>query len=97
MAQSATKATFVADLQAAVNQLLSAKNSLADLVNCYFKNAFNAGAANQIVDGDVSAYNLTAAKVANGITMSQQLANFFANAGVTTGDYESTAQQLRTS
>jgi hypothetical protein len=94
---SASKATFVADLQAAFNQLIGAKLALADLVNFYFKNGFNSGGSNPIADGDVSGNGLTAAKVAGAITLAQQLANFFGNSAVTTGDYEATAQAIRTS
>jgi hypothetical protein len=35
--------------------------------------------------------------VTSAVTMCQQLANFFGNIAVTTGDYESTAQTIRTS
>jgi hypothetical protein len=96
MALSASKATFVADLQTAINNLITAKNALADQVNTYFKNGFNGGGSNPISDNDVSANNLTAARVAGGITLAQQLANFFGNQAVTPADYEATAQQLRT-
>jgi hypothetical protein len=96
MAQSASKSQLVADLQTYVNLLVQAKLGLADVVNNYFKNGFNSGGGSQIVDGDVTASNLTASKVASGITMAQQLANFFGNAAVTQGDYESTLQQIKT-
>lgn len=96
MAISGNKATFVGDIQLAINNLIAAKLALADLVNAYFKNGFNAGGSNPIADPDVSAYGLTAAKVASGITLAQQLANLFGNQAVAQGDYEATAQQLRT-
>jgi hypothetical protein len=96
MALSGNKATFVADLQGAVNQLIQGKNALADLVNYYFKNGFHSTGANPIADADVSAHGLTAAKVAAGITLAQQLSNFFGNQAVAAGDYEATAQTLRT-
>lgn len=95
MAQSASKATFIDNLQSYANLLLQAKLGFEDLVDTYFKNGFNSGGANEIVNGDVSANNLTAAKVASAITMAQQLANFFGNAAVTQGDYEATLQQIR--
>jgi hypothetical protein len=96
MAQSASKGQFVGDLQTCFNGLIQAKQQAADLVNYYFKNGFNAGGSNPIADGDVSAYGLTAAKVASAVTLMQQLASFFANAAVTTGDYEATVQAVRT-
>jgi len=96
MSVSASKANFVGDLQAAFNLLIQAKLQCADLVNYYFKNGFNAGGSNPIADGDVSVYGLTAAKVGSAVTLMQQLANFFGNAAVTTGDYEATAQTIRT-
>lgn len=97
MAQSATKQQFVGNLQSYVNMIIQAKLGLADAVNTYFKNGFDSGGANAIADSDVAANNLTAAKVAAGITFAQQLANLFGNAAVTQGDYESTVQELRTS
>lgn len=96
MAQSATKAQFVADLQTYVNLLIQAKLGLADAVNTYFKNGFNSGGSNPIATADVAGNNLTPSQVASGVTMAQQLANFFGDEAVTQGDYESTVQQLRT-
>ena len=97
MAQSATKQTFVADLQTACNLMIQAKQLFADASNYYFKAGFNSGGANPITNSDVSANGLTAAQVAAGITFATQLANLFGNSAVTTGDYEATVQQLRTS
>lgn len=49
-----------------------------------------------MTDQDIAGQNITAANVAAFITLAQQLDNFLNNAAVTTGDYDSTVNKLRT-
>ena len=95
MATSATKSQFITNLQVASDALRVPIGTWADIVNYYFKNGFNGGGGNPIVAGDLAGTGLTVAQVTNGITMLQQLANFFGNQAVTTGDYQATVQALR--
>ena len=96
MSVSASKQQFIMNLQNASNDLLRAHLAFQDLYNYYFKNGFNAGGANVITDEDVAQYNLKAADVTNGITLAEQMNNFFDGAQVAPADYETTLQNLRT-
>jgi hypothetical protein len=96
MAQSASKPVFVQNLQQAMNQFHQAAALLKDTDLYYYKNGFQAGGANAIVDSDLTAYNLKAADVAAGMTLAEQLQNFLNNTAVATADYSTTVQRLRT-
>jgi len=96
MAVSASKQTFIQNLQQAINQLLISKGSLKDCDNQYYANGFNAGGAHAITDADVAQYNLTAADVAAGMTMAENLDKFFTNQTPAVADYQTTLQKLRT-
>jgi hypothetical protein len=96
MAVSASKQQFVQNLQQAMNTFHQATSMLKDCDLYYYKNGFNSGGANAIVDSDLTQYNLKAADVAAGMTMAEQLQNFINNAVVAQADYETTVQKLRT-
>lgn len=97
MANSASKAQFITNMQTLANGLESDRAIAEQLVNMYFNAGFNAGGANPIVDVDVTGNGLTAAKVTAMVTLLQQLARFFGNQAVTTGAYQTTNDQMRTS
>lgn len=67
-----------------------------DLTSQYFDLGYNSGGGDEIVDGDLTNFNgLTAAEVSGVITALQQLANYFDNAAVTTGDYAVSYNNVR--
>lgn len=93
----ADKNTYVQRLQDTATKLAQVANEFEDLVSVYFDRGYNGGGADEIEDTDISAgLGITAADVANGVTLAQQLANFLNNAAVTTGDYDLTLNKLRT-
>jgi len=96
MAVSASKQVFVQNLQQAANQLHQAAAMLKDADVYYYKNGFQAGGANPILDSDLVQYNLKAADVAAGMTLAEQLENFLNNLDVVKADYMTTVQKLRT-
>lgn len=92
----ASKLEFAGDMQAFSTQLAQLFRDAPDLESVYFDRGYNGGGADPIVDGDVAGLGITAAQIASGITLIQQLQNFADNAAVTTGDYGSTTNALRT-
>ena len=97
MTVSASKPQFILNLQTLANQLESARLLAEEVATAYFKMGFNGGGLNPIVDADVTGNGLSALKVANMITLAQQLGNLFGNAAVTPADYRATLDQTRTS
>ena len=94
--QMANKVEFAQDIQEFHTKLAQLFIDAPDLESVYFDRGYNGGGGDPIVDGDVSGLGITAANVASGITLIQQLQNFANNASVTTGDYSATANNLRT-
>lgn len=92
----ADKNTFVQKFQDSATKLAQVANEFDDLMSVYFDRGYNGGGADELVDGDISTgLNITAADVAAGVTLAQQLANFLDNTAVVTGDYDSTLNKLR--
>ena len=91
----ATKITWGTQAQAAATTLAQVADSLADLETVYFDRGYNSGGADPIGDGDVVSLGITAAQLGSLITLTQQLNNFVGNAAVTTGDYDSTLNAVR--
>ena len=89
------KLTFTGAMKSMADTLVSVKHTAEDLDSIYFDRGYNSGGADEIVDGDISTLDVTAADVAAGITMVQQLKNFFENTAVTQGDYDNTLNKLR--
>jgi hypothetical protein len=96
MPTSGSKTQFAADMQQFANAAEALRIQAEELATQYFKDGFNSGGSHPIADADVAALGLTAAQIASGITECQQVGNFFGNTAVTTGDYRSTNDQLRT-
>lgn len=83
-------------LQVAQRTAFQVMDEIGSITDQYFDNTYNSGGADQIIDADLSNYNgLTAAEVGSVITAFQQLANYFNNAAVTTGDYAVTYNAVR--
>lgn len=90
-----TKTKFTGQAIGIADTLAKVRNDLADLNDVYFDRGYNSGAADPIVDDDITDSNKTAAEVAAMITLAQQFANFVNNSDVTTGDYDATLSAMR--
>ena len=89
------KLNYAGAMRAFADTLATLRHQAEDFDKIYFDRGYNSGGADPIADEDVSGLGITAANVASGITLSQQLVNFFGNAAVTQGDYQSTINALR--
>ena len=87
----AKKAAYIRELVRNIQELDAIFDAAPDLENEYFDLGYNSGGANAIVDADVASINLTAADIASGITLIQQVKNMAGNVAVTTGDYALTS------
>lgn len=94
--QMASKVEFASDIQEFCTGLVDLFKDAPDLESVYFDRGYNGGGIDPIIDGDVSGLGITAAQIASGITLIQQLQNFADNSAVVTGDYSATANALRT-
>lgn len=83
----AKKTAYIRELVRYLQEMDTKFDDAPNIENEYFDLGYNSGGANEIIDADVVAYNLTAANIASGITLVQQLKNMAGNAAVTTGDY----------
>lgn len=92
----ANKLEYAQDMQQFMTDLAGLFRDAPDLEGVYFDRGYNGGGSDPIVDGDVSGLGITAADIASGITLVQQLQNFANNSAVTTGDYSATVNALRT-
>lgn len=96
----ANKTDFVYDVILAARRLASVMDVADALVNEYQDNTFQVdlspAAAEAIVDGDVTQYQITAADVGAGMTLLEQFSKFCNNDGTqVTGDYADTINALR--
>lgn len=92
----ATQKERFADRVLEMNEhLVALLDELPELYGTYFDKTWNSGAADAIIDGDVSSRTITASGIGNFITMVAQLNNFFQNSTVTEGDYAATINALR--
>lgn len=91
----ATKLTWATQAQTDATTLAQVADRLANLETVYFDRGYNGGGANPIGDGDVVSLGVTAAQLANLITLVQQLNNFMGNSAVTAADYDSTLNAVR--
>lgn len=90
------KIVFSQKGQEVSNALAKAANDLEDFVSTFFDRGYNIGGADQIVDADIASLGIDAATLNSFVTTAQQLANFFGNAAVTQGDYDSSVNKMRT-
>lgn len=71
-------------------------DKVADMDSQYFDNGYDGAGSDPIIDTDLLNFNgITAAQVANVITVLQQLNNFFQNSAVTTADYSVSLNVVR--
>lgn len=89
------KVVYARKFQELAQELDILGDLVVDLDKTYFTRGYNSGGGSEIVDGDLTSLGITAADLSSGITLCQQLKNFFANAAVTQGDYQATLSKLR--
>jgi hypothetical protein len=90
------KIDFATQCQTHATTLAQVSDALSDIETVYFDRGYNSGGGDELVDGDITALEITAANIGSLITLAQQLRNFVDNAAVTQGDYDSTLNVLRT-
>lgn len=95
MSDMSMKQAFCTQLQSDAGAIAAIRKILDDRKGVYFDRGYNSAGSNPIVDGDVSALDLTAAQVGNWITLLEQLEKFFTNTAVTTADYDATLSAMR--
>jgi hypothetical protein len=89
------KSAFTSTFIARIEELAKVMDQINAMTEEYFDNGYNSGGADEIVDGDLTDFAITATELGNGITLFQQLDNFFGNSAVSTGDYRATVNMLR--
>lgn len=93
------KDNFIRQLQIDASDLAQVKDRIATRSGMYFDRGYNVGGADEITDGDVQDatdnLQLGAVDVTAWVTLLEQVANFFDNLAVTTGDYDGTTNRLR--
>lgn len=84
------------NMRSAALSMSTVKTEADDIVKTYFATGASSQIAGLATDGTAATVGskLTKAKFINGITMAQQLQNFFANASVVTDDYMATSANL---
>ncbi len=96
MAFSGDKTVFAQKCQQLAQSISGEGDLLAAIAKAWFDRGYNTVGANPLVDGDVTGLKLTAADVTSFITFAQQFGNFLGNVAVSTGDYKSTLNKIRT-
>lgn len=86
----AKKEAFIRHLARRMQEQDTIFDEAPDIESEFFDLGYNVGGANEIVDADVSVYNLTAANISSAITLIQQLKNMEAGAAVATANYGAT-------
>jgi len=89
------KVKFATKIQESSTTVAQALASAKNIYSVYFDRGYSAGGSDPIIDEDLLSLGLTAADLASFITMADQLAKFFNNEAVTTGDYDSIVNKLR--
>lgn len=89
------KSKFIENILNIVHYQSLMADVLAERDKEYFDNGYNSGGGDEIVDSDLTDYDITTAQFTNAITLIQQLKNFYGNAAVTQSDYQATLSKLR--
>jgi len=97
MALDTQQAAFVNNTRITFQKLAEAMETLDDLKSIYYDRQYGIGGANEIRDADLTDQfaDITAANLAAGITATEQLLKYRDNEAVTTGDYGTTINILR--
>lgn len=90
------KVLFAQRMQAACTQLAQVADAYADMFTVYFDRGYDAAGANPIVDDDLTSLGITAANIAAGMTLAEQIQHFLNNQAALVSDYDQTLNALRT-
>ena len=90
------KVDFALQIQSQGTTLADLAAALGELYNTYFDSGYNGGGADPITDEDLEGHNLTAADIANMITLTENLDKFLNAQVPVVGDYSATLNQIRT-
>lgn len=89
------KINFVTEMQDQIAIFAQACDALMNLSTIYTDRDYASGEADEIVDGDISTLEVTAAQVALGITFINNLDKFLNANSPTNNDYDKTINLLR--
>lgn len=91
----ARKLLFVQNVQGKIGILAKAADELKNLYDMYFDRGYNSGGANEIVDGDITATEITAADLGAAVTFIENLDKLLNNQDPANSDYDSTLNKVR--
>lgn len=91
----ASKIEYAKRVQAVNTTIAKLFLDTKDLDSVYFSEGFDGAGSDPIIDGDLISLGITAAELALGATLFQQIQNLRNNAAVTAADYQSTVNALR--
>ena len=89
------KTDFVECMQRSITQIAQHASLGKELVSIWTKREYQSGGADEITDEDIATTGITAAEMALGITLFNNLYKFRYNDIPTQNDYESTIARLR--
>ena len=91
----ANKSDFAYDIILRMRRLAEVADVGDSLAKEWSDSGFGSGGANEIVDADLTDYQISAADLTSAITLLQQFNNFTGNSAVSQGDYMSTLNKVR--
>jgi hypothetical protein len=91
----ANKIQFAKKVQAINTTIAQLFLDTKDLDGVYFSEGFDSAGSDPITDGDLTSLGITAAELAAGDTLFQQIQNLRNGDPVTAGDYQATVNALR--
>ncbi len=91
----ANKSDFVYDVILRMRRLAEVADVGDSLAKEWSDSGFGSGGGNEIVDGDLTDFQITAAELTSAITLLQQFNNFVGNSAVLQGDYMATLNKVR--
>lgn len=89
------KTQYVENIMKIMEYLGQVGDVAADRHKEYFDRTYGSGGANEIVDADLTAYDLTAAEFTSAVTLLEQVKNLVGNSAVTQADYAATLNKVR--
>lgn len=89
------KSDFAESIMRSITQIAQHGDRGDDAVTIYFDRGYNSGGADAIVDADLTNLGITAAELADGITLFQNLNKFINNDTPAQADYDVTLNKLR--
>lgn len=89
------KTDFVENLRRSITQIAQHATNGEELVSTWTKREYQSGGSDEMTDEDISSTGITAAEMALGITLFNNLKKFRFNDTPTQNDYEATMAKLR--